>query len=334
MPGPSNMKKKRKSQKRSKQSYGRPLSSSSATFSPSPIFDHRDDHDDARSSSSLSPSPVRLLTPPPHTQILGDIEILPVESDPAHDSDYKWTRGFPREHLQPDRKNEVEPITVPPPFIYDPGNGPRVRDTRAFLASKFFAQPPALDVRSHFRVLLPCTQKLQDPLCAEFAQEEVLQMLMTVLPEETALVLWYNKSRAMSRICPACQRLYRLGDVLPDHLPDSGPPLEPPTQLYREQTISGLCSPVCFIVASFNYPGATRSAWGKMEDEFDDYTWSVLNGPGENNAQGDLGIGLSMLMKMTRLPDLGLAQLCLGMDSEDVDGLAEEGWSESRVGTP
>lgn len=28
----------------------------------------------------------------------------------------------------------------------------------------------------------------QIPLCAEFAQEEVLQMLMTVLPEETALV--------------------------------------------------------------------------------------------------------------------------------------------------
>jgi hypothetical protein len=56
-------------------------------------------------------------------------------------------------------------------YIHDPGNGPRVRDTRTFLSS-FFAQPPAMD----------------DPLCAEFAQEEVLQMLMTVLPEETALV--------------------------------------------------------------------------------------------------------------------------------------------------
>lgn len=36
---------------------------------------------------------------------------------------------------------------LPPlPFIHDPGNGPRIRDTRAFLTSKFFAQPPALDV--------------------------------------------------------------------------------------------------------------------------------------------------------------------------------------------
>lgn len=63
---------------------------------------------------------------------------------------------------------EIVPQT---PYIHDPGNGPRVRDTRTFLTS-FFAHPPSLE----------------DPLCAEFAQEEVLQMLMTVLPEETALV--------------------------------------------------------------------------------------------------------------------------------------------------
>ena len=29
---------------------------------------------------------------------------------------------------------------------------------------------------------------MDDPLCAEFAQREILQMLYTVLPEETALV--------------------------------------------------------------------------------------------------------------------------------------------------
>jgi len=57
------------------------------------------------------------------------------------------------------------------PSIHDPGNGPRVRDVRAFLSS-FFAQPPSLD----------------DPLCAEFSQEEVLQMLCTSLPEDTAIV--------------------------------------------------------------------------------------------------------------------------------------------------
>ncbi len=57
------------------------------------------------------------------------------------------------------------------PFIYDPGNGPRVRDTSSFLSS-FFAQAPAMNI----------------PMCAEFAQEEIRQMLSTVLPEETALV--------------------------------------------------------------------------------------------------------------------------------------------------
>lgn len=41
-----------------------------------------------------------------------------------------------------------------------------------FLASRFFAQPPALD----------------DPLCAEFAQGAVLEMIKTILPEELALV--------------------------------------------------------------------------------------------------------------------------------------------------
>lgn len=62
-------------------------------------------------------------------------------------------------------------VFIAAPNIYDPGNGPRVRDTRAFLSS-FFALPPALE----------------DPLCAEFAQEEILQMLCTVLPEEIAIV--------------------------------------------------------------------------------------------------------------------------------------------------
>lgn len=133
-------------------------------------------------------------------------------------------------------------IFIATPNIYDPGNGPRVRDTHTFLSS-FFAQPPALD----------------DPLCAEFAQEEILQMLCTVLPEETAIVcpspwvgswvpmfiqiLWYNKSRTTGRVCPSCRRLYSLGDVLPDLIQET-PKSFPNTQspyLAREQEISGLC---------------------------------------------------------------------------------------------
>jgi len=159
--------------------------------------------------------------------------------------------------------------------------------------SSFFAQPPSLD----------------DPLCAEFAQEEVGQMLFTVLPEETALILWYNKSRATGRICPACQRLYRLGDLLQDHMQDDRNCTEGrrSVELSREQEISGLCSPVCFILASFNYPGAIKSTWGRMADELSADTWDLLNSSGEGHEDR----GLGMLLKMTRLEDLGLGQLCL-----------------------
>ncbi|KAJ7353624.1 hypothetical protein DFH08DRAFT_774722 [Mycena albidolilacea] len=202
------------------------------------------------------------------------------------------------------------------PFIHDPGNGHRVRDMRAFLSS-FFAQPAALD----------------DPLCAEFSQDEVLQMICTVLPEETALILWYNKSRSMSRICPACQRLYRLGDVLPGHTDFSeeherSVDQRPPPQLKREQEISGLCSAVCFILASYNYPAAITSAWGHTADDIDDEAWGLLNSVGAGNAISSVSVALGMLVRMTRLHDLGLAQLCL----PDVDFDAE-GYSDAEDDT-
>ncbi|KAI6020532.1 hypothetical protein EDC04DRAFT_2735664 [Pisolithus marmoratus] len=175
------------------------------------------------------------------------------------------------------------------PNIYDPGTGPRVRSAKEFLSS-FFSQPPSLN----------------DPLCAEFAQEEILQMLCTVLPEETAIILWYNKSRAKGRVCPSCRRLYNLGDVLPDLTQDNPKRAVESPLLTREQFISGLCSPLCFIMASFNHPGAIKTTWGRVAEDMDDVTWDLLNGPGVGI--GDEGLGL--LLKMTRLADLGLAQLC------------------------
>ena|SRR5882762_1541167 len=66
-------------------------------------------------------------------------------------------------------------------------------------------------------------------------------------------------------------------------------------------------SPVCFILASFNYPGAIKSTWGRMADELSSNTWDLLNSAG----QGHKDRGLGMLLKMTRLEDLGLGQLCL-----------------------
>ena len=41
----------------------------------------------------------------------------------------------------------VEDVMLKQPFIYDPGNGPRVRIANEFISS-FFAQPPAYDVSS------------------------------------------------------------------------------------------------------------------------------------------------------------------------------------------
>lgn len=93
----------------------------------------------------------------------------PESPPPVHElhppsGDIPHTQRTP--YLQ-DRRDDVLPSTS----IHDPGNGPRVRDVQAFLSS-FFAQPPSLE----------------DPLCAEFSQEEVLQMLCTILPGETAMV--------------------------------------------------------------------------------------------------------------------------------------------------
>ncbi|OBZ74911.1 hypothetical protein A0H81_05322 [Grifola frondosa] len=278
MPGPRNAKKKRQAQSnKERRAKGR---------------QSLDAHTQPRSSTSPSPSPP-LATPPPAPNIPVTPEKMPnVHSIYAQEDDV--------------------PVSLQTPFIEDPGNGPRVRNTRAFLASSF-AAPPSLD----------------DPMCAEFAQEEVLQMLCSVLPEETAMILWYNKSRSVARICPACQRMYRLGDMLQGHLHDEENSHQvhtsPSPSLHKEQQLSGLCSPVCFILAAYNYPGAIRSTWGRMAEELDDETWDLLDGPGTQVE--DMGLG--MLLKMTRCHDLGLGQLFFPNLDLDSDGSSdEETWDE------
>ncbi|KAF9228079.1 hypothetical protein BS17DRAFT_745291 [Gyrodon lividus] len=263
MPGPCNTRRKKKLQSRREKKV----------ISPQTPLDIQLDH---------QPSTPLLYEPEP-SQLTNDNPLCP-EYDTYHPHESPDPYDPPLDlHAQP-------PLTAP--NIYDPGNGPRVRNARAFLTS-FFAQRPAMD----------------DPMCAEFAQEEILQMLCTVLPEETAIILWYNKSRATGRVCPSCRRLYNLGDVLPDLVQDDTKHYPEPRSPYlsREQEISGLCSPLCFIMASFNHPAAIKTTWGRVAEEMDDYTWDLLNGPGVG--AGDHG--LSLLMKMTRLSDLGLGQLCL-----------------------
>lgn len=223
----------------------------------------------------------------------GHIDYAPPTTDSAPIDDLP---GDVDEHHH-DCDDDDDPL-LNMPNIYDPGTGPRIRDARGFLSS-FFAQPPSLS----------------DPLCAEFSQEEILQMLCTILPEETAIIVWYNKSRATGRVCPCCRRLYNLGDVLPALVQEGcKPALEPRShRLALEQQISGLCSPLCFILASFDHPEAIKSTWGLLAEEIDEHTWELLNRGGVG--RGDRG--LSLLLRMTRLPDLGLAQLCLpGVDMD------------------
>lgn len=62
------------------------------------------------------------------------------------------------------------------PFVTDPGNGPRVKDMRAYLAS-FFCPP--------------VTYSHQE--CAAFGREEVLGLLEAVLPHEVALVSYSQR---------------------------------------------------------------------------------------------------------------------------------------------
>lgn len=62
--------------------------------------------------------------------------------------------------------------------------------------------------------------------------------------------VWYNKSRKVGRVCPACRRLYQLGDALSNPFTDldmQEPPekKESSPHLAAEQEISGLCAS-CF----------------------------------------------------------------------------------------
>ncbi|KAJ7058063.1 hypothetical protein C8F01DRAFT_1027489, partial [Mycena amicta] len=272
MPGPSN------SNKRGRKSKGRKKPRSSLE------------------STASSSSSTQLRTPSP-VNVAFDVTVVATDADDEHLQDgEEYTKPLDDlQHQLPQR-----------PFIHDPGNGHRVRSMRQFLSS-FFAQPPATPA--------------EDPLAAEFAMEEVREMLLLcseraggVLTEEMALALWYNKSRATSRVCPACQRLYRLGDVLADHTDQDGeerPPQTPPPQLEREQQISGLCSALCFILASYNYPAAIKFAWGTLAEEMNEEAWTLLNTSTDGSTQSPESVGLGMVVRMTRLHDLGLAQLVL-----------------------
>ena len=189
MPGPRNQKKKKQSQVKKEKKQLSPPPELSAT-----------EHSSTKSASQTSSPP----TPSDSCPIPSPAHIAPLEQEAKHFDYADETSTIPAFYDQCSTPSHIQlleasaesyvhtpPVHTPPsydaavtdsnapipasllknPFIHDPGDGPRVKDVRAFLASSL-AAPPSLD----------------DPLCMEFSDEAVLEMLCAVLPYETAHV--------------------------------------------------------------------------------------------------------------------------------------------------
>lgn len=246
MPGPCNSKKKRQQQAKkekllkAKREALTDITSVGARSNEGHPPDSVDDHSDQRACHDE-----------PAVKASSDEDASTNEVTPV----------VPRETMQPTTETILQQ-----PFITDPGNGPRVKDVSAYLSS-FFCIPP-------------------DPACAAFAAPGVLEMLLLALPREVAIVrartvlpfiqliiicvvlkiTWFNRTRRTGRICPACQRIYKLGDTLLD--PVSNMPMDPydpstPKHMFREQKISGICKPS---LPSFR---ATFRSTGRRDANFD-----------------------------------------------------------------
>jgi hypothetical protein len=177
MPGPQNAKKKKRTQQKKKhhaKTHSHP-ESVVVQISRCTLSD----------PSSPPPTLVTLLPSPPSTDAHKTKCLCPNSHRGAsRRSEPKSSSPLPRTPYGP--QDDPTLILLSNPIIYDPGNGPRVRNMRAFLKSSF-AHPVWT----------------ADPLCAEFAQREILQMLRTVLPEETALVRPLPRSFLGEGLLPA-----------------------------------------------------------------------------------------------------------------------------------
>ena len=171
MPGPHNAKKKRRAQQKKKHHAKTHASSVAGQTSPCAPS--------VPSVPSSSPTLVtQLSSPTTDAHKAGNPSPDPHEGVPRR-PEHNSPSSLPRTPYGP--SDDPTLILLSNPIIHDPGTGPRVRNMRAFLNSSF-AQPPST----------------VDPLCAEFAQGEILQMLCTVLPEETALVRFFYLTAQIS----------------------------------------------------------------------------------------------------------------------------------------
>lgn len=122
---------------------------------------HRMSRNASRCSSSIYPETnTSLLINHPN----------PPQPQPLSSSTHSSINAFAADN-EPTLQPPVPSTGLENPFICDPGNGPRVKDAGAFLAS-FFCPPPSLE----------------DETCASFSRAGVLHVLEAVLPKEIALV--------------------------------------------------------------------------------------------------------------------------------------------------
>jgi hypothetical protein len=71
---------------------------------------------------------------------------------------------------------------------------------------------------------------------------------------------------------------------------------------------------ICFVLTSLSNPDIISDTWGQTAEDISDETWDLLDAnllEGHYTGPGKDTLGLSLLLKMTRLDDLGLEQLCL-----------------------
>lgn len=134
MPGPSNSTIKRKRKSRGKDNYRR--QSGILLVPVQPLLD-QDLPGTNTVQEPLPPSDYESnLPPPPSPPYLKTLSPLPYQLQNSKEGSFLLDNHVPR---------AVEEAMFKQPFIYDPGNGPRVRIAKDFISS-FFAQPPALDV--------------------------------------------------------------------------------------------------------------------------------------------------------------------------------------------
>jgi hypothetical protein len=158
MPGPTSTKRQQKMQKKKERTKQTRNQSVSITTTTTTLL----------ALANLPESEWSAFDPPP-----ARIEDFPLP--PVHSDEFVITASSIDEFPIPPPLHRViapvEPPTLSMAFLHNPGNGPRVRNMREFLHSRFAA--PA---------------SLEHEYCGVFATDEVLEALRAVLPEEMALV--------------------------------------------------------------------------------------------------------------------------------------------------